>query len=88
MDEKEKLRRKVVIGVAPTGFCAACQQEFFTDELFDLPEVDAYARKMSVSILRGETPPPPPSDDMLKAKYGYGISSLFCRECLSKLGAE
>lgn len=78
MTEKDKLRRKVTFGVAPTGFCAVCNSEHFVDELHMLPEVASYTREMSRSLIRDEEPPAPPSEEFLIGKYGYGFMSMFC----------
>lgn len=67
-----------------TGECAICGETYRTDQLKQLPEVENYARKFAL-FMSGKGEKPVIEESYLLERYGYGLKSLFCDTCYSKL---
>lgn len=65
--------------------CSSCGGVFRMESLHLLPEEEEYARGLSRAVLHGSPSPDPPEDSALRAKYGFGLGSLFCDGCYEKL---
>jgi len=67
------------------GKCSRCGKPHPVEELMLLPEAEAYERAFSKSLISGVPAPPPLDEDILRKKYGYDSTSVFCEDCLAAL---
>ena len=50
-----------------------------------LPETEAYQRAIARSLSSGSQPPAPLDEEVLRNKYGFDSTDLFCEDCLATL---
>lgn len=74
--------------VLPISFCAKCNRRFFIEDLHCLPEIREYARSTATFMQGKGAKPSEVDENVLRRKYGYNFSSMFCKECFDEVVAS
>lgn len=67
------------------GRCNKCGKTFLVEDLKLLPEAEAYQRDLAKAICSGNPPPAELDEEVLRERYGYDSTDLFCYECMGHL---